>query len=126
MTNDTIGVERGTSGAGKPSPLRADVLALKHRMGQSIVGQEAMIERLLLGLLANGNLLVEGLPGLAKTRAIKSLAKNLERSSRASSSRPTCCHPTSPGRRSTSAKAGRGNSSSRKVRSSPISCSPTK
>lgn len=47
-------------------------------MGQSIIGQEAVIERLLIGLLANGNLLVEGLPGLAKTRAIKALAKNLE------------------------------------------------
>jgi MoxR-like ATPase len=47
-------------------------------MGKSIIGQEAMIERLLLGLLANGHLLVEGLPGLAKTRAIKSLAKNLD------------------------------------------------
>src|SRR5262247_3488862 len=57
---------------------RDDVLALKQRMGESILGQEAMIERLLLGLLANGNLLVEGLPGLAKTRAIKSLAKHLE------------------------------------------------
>jgi MoxR-like ATPase len=47
-------------------------------MQQSIVGQADVIERLLIGLLANGNLLVEGLPGLAKTRAIKSLAKNLE------------------------------------------------
>jgi MoxR-like ATPase len=37
-----------------------------------------MVERLLLGLIANGHLLVEGLPGLAKTRAIKSLAKNLD------------------------------------------------
>jgi MoxR-like ATPase len=37
-----------------------------------------MIERLLLGLLADGHLLVEGLPGLAKTRAIKSLAKHLD------------------------------------------------
>jgi MoxR-like ATPase len=37
-----------------------------------------MVERLLLGLLANGHLLVEGLPGLAKTRVIKSLAKNLD------------------------------------------------
>jgi MoxR-like ATPase len=55
-----------------------DILALQRRMGESIVGQEAMIERLLLGLLANGNLLVEGLPGLAKTRSIKSLAKNLD------------------------------------------------
>ena len=47
-------------------------------MRQSIIGQEAVVERLVIGLLANGNLLVEGLPGLAKTRAIKALAKNLE------------------------------------------------
>jgi MoxR-like ATPase len=56
---------------------RDDILALGKRIGQSIIGQEEMVERLLLGLLANGHLLVEGLPGLAKTRAIKSLAKNL-------------------------------------------------
>src|SRR5262245_28037669 len=57
---------------------RDDVLALKQRMGESIIGQEKMVERLLLGMLANGHLLVEGLPGLAKTRSIKSLAKNLD------------------------------------------------
>lgn len=57
---------------------RDDVSALRERMGQSIIGQRAVIDRLLIGLLANGNLLVEGLPGLAKTRAIKALAKNLE------------------------------------------------
>ncbi|CAN7717465.1 MoxR family ATPase [Rhizobium sp. LjRoot98] len=56
---------------------RDDILALGKRIGQSIIGQDEMVERLLLGLLANGHLLVEGLPGLAKTRAIKSLAKNL-------------------------------------------------
>jgi MoxR-like ATPase len=55
-----------------------DIIALGERIGRSIIGQEAMVERLLLGLLANGHLLVEGLPGLAKTRAIKSLAKNLQ------------------------------------------------
>ena len=54
------------------------ILELKERMGQSIIGQKAVVERLLLALLANGNVLMEGLPGLAKTRAIKSLAKNLE------------------------------------------------
>jgi MoxR-like ATPase len=47
-------------------------------MQDSIIGQEDVVERLIIGLLANGNLLVEGLPGLAKTRAIKALAKNLE------------------------------------------------
>ncbi|MBY5412448.1 MoxR family ATPase [Rhizobium leguminosarum] len=55
-----------------------DILQLGQRIGKSIIGQEAMVERLLLGLLANGHLLVEGLPGLAKTRAIKSLAKHLD------------------------------------------------
>ena len=54
------------------------VQALKKRMQDSIIGQEVVVERLIIGLLANGNLLVEGLPGLAKTRAIKALAKNLE------------------------------------------------
>jgi MoxR-like ATPase len=47
-------------------------------MQASIIGQEAVVERIIIGLLANGNLLVEGLPGLAKTRAIKALAKNIE------------------------------------------------
>ncbi|ANP90120.1 AAA family ATPase [Rhizobium leguminosarum] len=58
--------------------VRDDILDLGTRIGRSIIGQETMVERLLLGLLANGHLLVEGLPGLAKTRAIKSLAKNLD------------------------------------------------
>ena len=57
---------------------REAILDLKARIGRSIVGQEHVIERLLIGLLANGNLLLEGLPGLAKTRAVKSLAKNLD------------------------------------------------
>lgn len=48
---------------------RDDILDLGKRIGQSVIGQETMVERLLLGLLANGHLLVEGLPGLAKTRS---------------------------------------------------------
>ena len=43
-------------------------------MDKVIVGQKRMVERLLIGLLANGHVLLEGLPGLAKTLAIKSLA----------------------------------------------------
>ena len=57
---------------------RDQIAALRERMGKAIIGQREVIERLLIGLLANGNLLVEGLPGLAKTRAIKALARNLE------------------------------------------------
>jgi MoxR-like ATPase len=57
---------------------REQIQALRERMQASIIGQEAVVERIIIGLLANGNLLVEGLPGLAKTRAIKALAKNIE------------------------------------------------
>jgi len=53
---------------------------LKTRMGQTIIGQTDVIDRLLIGLLANGNLLIEGLPGLAKTRAVKAMARNLDAS----------------------------------------------
>ena len=54
------------------------ILELQRLMGRSIIGQETVVQRLLLTLLCNGNLLLEGLPGLAKTRAIKSLAQSLE------------------------------------------------
>jgi len=57
---------------------RDSLLELQSKISQTVLGQEAMIERLLIGLLANGNLLVEGLPGLAKTRAIKKLSKFLD------------------------------------------------
>ena len=57
---------------------REQIQELQARMGRSIIGQEQVVERLLLTLLCNGNVLVEGLPGLAKTRAVKALAKNLE------------------------------------------------
>jgi MoxR-like ATPase len=57
---------------------RDSILELKKRVGESIIGQEAVIDRLLIALLADGHVLMEGLPGLAKTRTIKTLAKNLE------------------------------------------------
>lgn len=51
---------------------------LQKRMNASIIGQENIVERLVIGLLANGNLLVEGLPGLAKTRAVRAMADAIE------------------------------------------------
>ncbi|MCF8364719.1 MAG: MoxR family ATPase [Bacteroidales bacterium] len=47
-------------------------------MNKVIVGQKHMVERLLIGLLANGHILLEGVPGLAKTLAIKSLASAID------------------------------------------------
>ena len=57
---------------------REQILNLKQRIVLSVIGQEAVVDLLLIALLANGHLLMEGLPGLAKTRTIKTLAKNLE------------------------------------------------
>ncbi len=47
---------------------------MQMEMGKVIVGQKYMVERLLVGLLANGHILLEGVPGLAKTLSIKTLA----------------------------------------------------
>lgn len=46
-------------------------------LGKVIVGQQHMVERLLIGLLSNGHVLLEGVPGLAKTLSIKSLARTI-------------------------------------------------
>lgn len=54
------------------------IAVLKEQMSRSIIGQQQLIDRIILVLLANGNMLLEGLPGLAKTRAINALAKNLD------------------------------------------------
>ena len=47
-------------------------------MNENIVGQEELINRLLIALLANGHLLVEGAPGLAKTKSIKMLSRAID------------------------------------------------
>src|SRR5690349_24080509 len=56
---------------------REQVEEIRKRVNASVIGQERVVERLIIALLANGNVLVEGLPGLAKTRAIKSLSTAL-------------------------------------------------
>lgn len=51
---------------------------LQEQMNRSIIGQETIVTKLIMGLLADGNMLVEGLPGLAKTRAVHSMAEFIE------------------------------------------------
>src|SRR5687768_17211565 len=46
-------------------------------LGKVIVGQHAMLERMLIGLLADGHVLLEGVPGLAKTLAVRTLAATI-------------------------------------------------
>ncbi len=54
------------------------VTRINDELGKVIVGQQTMVERLLIGLLSNGHILLEGVPGLAKTLAIKSLAQTVQ------------------------------------------------
>lgn len=56
----------------------AFVQGLIHEIGKVIVGQKYLVERLLVGLLANGHILVEGVPGLAKTLAVRVLAQSVD------------------------------------------------
>ena len=58
--------------------LHAAFSTLRESLAAAIVGQSALVERLLIALLADGHLLVEGAPGLAKTTAIRTLAAHLE------------------------------------------------
>ncbi len=60
------------------SSARSGFTSLREYLASQIIGQDTLIERLLVVLLADGHLLVEGPPGLAKTRAIKALAQALE------------------------------------------------
>ncbi len=69
------------------SPLRSETAmggaqdafaGLQKYMNEQIIGQEKLVERLLIALLADGHLLVEGAPGLAKTKAIKALSSAVE------------------------------------------------
>ena len=51
---------------------------LMAEIGKVIVGQKEMVERLVVGMLGNGHVLLEGVPGLAKTLAIKTLASAMK------------------------------------------------
>jgi len=55
-----------------------EIQLLKQHISQQIIGQETLVDRMLIALLCDGHILVEGAPGLAKTRAIKSLSELIE------------------------------------------------
>jgi len=54
------------------------IIALQKNVNSSVIGQQDVIQKIIIGLLTDGNILLEGLPGLAKTRAVKSLAHSLD------------------------------------------------
>ena len=69
----TAGAGDGGSDAGP----RQQVQALIAAMNRAVLGQQQVVERMVIGLLADGHVLLEGLPGLAKTRAVKAMASAL-------------------------------------------------
>ena len=60
------------------SEIQNALIALKNHIAEEIIGQNVLVERMLIGLLADGHILVEGAPGLAKTRAINVLSHGIE------------------------------------------------
>ncbi|MBS4773733.1 MAG: MoxR family ATPase [Proteobacteria bacterium] len=60
------------------SDVRTQIIALKNFMDEQIIGQEDLVNKLIITLLADGNALVEGAPGLAKTKAIRTLASAIK------------------------------------------------
>ena len=70
-------VEPGRAAA-EQDTLHSEFDGLRRHVEQQILGQPDLVERLLIALLADGHLLVEGAPGLAKTKAVKALASGLE------------------------------------------------
>jgi MoxR-like ATPase len=59
-------------------PVDGDISSLIQRLESSIVGQRPLLERLVIALIAGGHVLIEGVPGLAKTRAVRALAQALD------------------------------------------------
>lgn len=57
---------------------RVAIKELLDRMNEKVIGQEHIVKRFIMGLLADGNILVEGLPGLAKTRTVRSMAEIID------------------------------------------------
>ena len=109
-----------------PGADTALVQGVMREVGKVVVGQDYMIERLLIGLLTGGHVLLEGVPGLAKTLTVRTLAETIDADVlSASSSRPTCCRPTSSARMIYNQRTRRVHASSR-GRSSPTSSSPTR
>ena len=58
------------------------IIAIKKEVAKVVIGQEKMIDGLLIGLLCEGHILIEGIPGLAKTTTVNALAQALGRAVR--------------------------------------------
>ncbi len=72
------GLKNVIFGTGHSEGTADDIRRIPELLSQQVVGQQHLIDRLLIGLLSGGHLLLEGFPGLAKTRSVKELAKFIQ------------------------------------------------
>src|SRR5690606_25069890 len=86
-THEALAYREGGESVAQESTALSDVAAgrelakrISRELHKRIVGQDAMIERLLIGLLTGGHVLLEGVPGLAKTLTVRSLAEAIDAS----------------------------------------------
>ena len=87
MTDSGSGAPNGSLGGDEA---RARLAAVRAEVAKAVVGQDAAVSGLLVALLCGGHVLMEGVPGVAKTLLVRSLAAALSvRTSAGSSSRPT-------------------------------------
>jgi len=70
--------QMSTMGGDEIKEASAFVYKLREEIGKVIVGQRYVVDRLLIGLLSNGHVLLEGVPGLAKTLAVKTLSRTID------------------------------------------------
>ena len=75
---DTVTVNQNNTSADHTNVARDQIHVLQDFMNQRILGQQNLVTKMLVTLLADGHLLVEGAPGLAKTKAVKTLAEALQ------------------------------------------------
>ena len=77
VSNEAWRGSGGTPTSTKPEEAAALMQRLMYEVKRVVVGQDAFLERVLIALLAQGHLLIEGVPGLAKTLTVNTLAKTL-------------------------------------------------
>ncbi|MDR7035512.1 MoxR-like ATPase [Methylobacterium sp. BE186] len=78
MSGTTLAERPAAAQGTADAALRARILALRDGLEHGLIGCTGLVERLLIGLLTGGHILVEGAPGLAKTRAVKRLSDGLD------------------------------------------------
>ena len=103
----------------------AELKRCRNEIAKRLVGQEQMVDGMLTGLIAGGHVLLEGVPGLAKTLAVKTLAEVLDAEFKTA---PVYPGPAAggPGGNDDLQAAGPESSLPARDRSSPISSSPTR